>query len=65
MRCATVFLPESMTVFTSRETKALLNIAPRNVFDAWELAGDGSGYTRAQPMPSNVYSNLLSVTLPN
>jgi prepilin-type N-terminal cleavage/methylation domain-containing protein len=50
---------------TQSETKALLNIAPRNVFDAWELAGDASGYTRAQPMPSNVYSNLLSVTLPN
>jgi prepilin-type N-terminal cleavage/methylation domain-containing protein len=45
------------------ETKALLNVAPRNVFEAWELAGSPSGYTRAQPMPSNVYSNLLSVTL--
>jgi prepilin-type N-terminal cleavage/methylation domain-containing protein len=45
------------------ETKALLNIAPRNVFEAWELASSPSGYTRAQPMPHNVVSNLLSATL--
>jgi prepilin-type N-terminal cleavage/methylation domain-containing protein len=50
---------------TQTETKALLNIAPRNVFEAWELASSPSGYVRAQPMPSNVYSNLLSITLPN
>lgn len=37
-----------------RETKALLNVAPRNVFNAWELASAPSGYTRAQPMPGNV-----------
>jgi hypothetical protein len=49
---------------TQTETKALLNIAPRNVFEAWELAGSPSGYVRAQPMPSNVYNNLLSSTLP-
>ena len=51
------------TSATQTETKALLNIAPRNVFEAWELAGSPSGYTRAQPMPTNVYSNLLSATL--
>jgi hypothetical protein len=45
------------------ETKALLNIAPRNVFEAWQLAGSPSGYMRAQPMPSNVYTNFLSQTL--
>jgi len=45
------------------ETKALLNIAPRNVFDAWELASAPSGYTRAQPMPSNVFDSLLTYTL--
>ena len=45
------------------ETKALLNIAPRNVFDAWELASAPSGYTRAQPMPSNVLNSLLTATL--
>jgi prepilin-type N-terminal cleavage/methylation domain-containing protein len=46
------------------ETKALLNISPRNVFDAWELASAPSGYTRAQPMPSNVLTGgLLTATL--
>jgi len=50
------------------ETKALLNISPRNVFDAWELASAPSGYTRAQPMPGNVLngsggSNLLTASL--
>jgi prepilin-type N-terminal cleavage/methylation domain-containing protein len=49
---------------TQTETKALLNIAPRNVFEAWQLAGSPSGYVRAQPMPSNVYNTLLSSTLP-
>jgi prepilin-type N-terminal cleavage/methylation domain-containing protein len=46
-----------------RETKALLNIAPRNVFDAWQLASAPSGYTRTQPMPSNVLTNFLTATL--
>lgn len=46
-----------------QETKALLNIAPRNVFDAWLLAGTASGYTRAQPMPDVVLSSLSSATL--
>jgi prepilin-type N-terminal cleavage/methylation domain-containing protein len=50
---------------TQTETKALLNIAPRNVFEAWQLAGSPSGYVRAQPMPLNVYNTLLSSTLPN
>jgi prepilin-type N-terminal cleavage/methylation domain-containing protein len=46
------------------ETKALLNISPRNVFDAWELASAPSGYTRAQPMPDNVLNGgILTVTL--
>ena len=52
------------TAATQTETKALLNIAPRNVFEAWQLAGSPSGYVRAQPMPPNVYNNLLSSTLP-
>ena len=52
------------TAATQTETKALLNIAPRNVFEAWQLASSPSGYVRAQPMPSNVYNNLLSSTLP-
>lgn len=35
------------------ETKALLNVAPRNVFDAW-LLGGGAVTTRIQPMPASV-----------
>ncbi len=35
------------------ETKALLNVAPRNVFDAW-LLGGGAVKTRIQPMPPSV-----------
>ena len=39
------------------ETKALLNVSPRNVFNAWQLAS--IGYTqRVQPMPPTV-TNLL------
>lgn len=40
-----------------RETKALLNVAPRNVFDAWQLASIGAT-GRIQPMPPTV-ANLL------
>ncbi len=39
------------------ETKALLNVAPRNVFDAWQLASIGAG-NRIQPMPPTVASLL-------
>jgi type II secretory pathway pseudopilin PulG len=39
------------------ETKALLNVAPRNVFDAWLLASMGVD-DRVQPMPASVL-NLL------
>lgn len=35
------------------ETKALLNVAPRNVFDAWQLASIGA-VGRIQPMPPSV-----------
>jgi len=48
---------------SQKETKALLNIAPRNVFDAWQLASSPSGYTRAQPMPGIVLNTLSSATL--
>ncbi|MCX6544974.1 MAG: type II secretion system protein [Acidobacteria bacterium] len=40
------------------ETKALLNVAPRNVFEAWQLASMGST-NRIQPMPATV-TNLLA-----
>jgi prepilin-type N-terminal cleavage/methylation domain-containing protein len=40
-----------------RETKALLNVSPRNVYYTWELAGFGLT-SRVQPMPPSV-TNLL------
>lgn len=39
------------------ETKALLNVSPRNVFDTWELAG-ADATNRIQPMPPSVKSLL-------
>ena len=39
------------------ETKALLNVAPRNVFEAWQLANMGMT-NRVQPMPASVASLL-------
>jgi prepilin-type N-terminal cleavage/methylation domain-containing protein len=42
-----------------RETKALLNVAPRNVFNAWELASiTPGGNNRVQPTPPTVVSLL-------
>ena len=39
------------------ETKALLNVSPRNVFNVWQLASAGvSG--RIQPMPPTVTTLL-------
>jgi hypothetical protein len=39
------------------ETKALLNVSPRNVFSAWELAG--MGYTnRIQSTPTTITALL-------
>lgn len=40
-----------------RETKSLLNVAPRNVFDAWLLASMGSN-KRIQPIPPSITSLL-------
>jgi prepilin-type N-terminal cleavage/methylation domain-containing protein len=41
------------------ETKALLNVSPRNVFNAWTLAGMGLVYRdRIQPMPQQVLDLL-------
>lgn len=40
------------------ETKTLLNVSPRNVFNVWELASDGLT-DRIQPMPPSV-QNLLN-----
>jgi hypothetical protein len=41
------------------ETKALLNVSPRNVFNVWQLAS-ASVTERIQPMPPTV-TNLLPV----
>lgn len=35
-----------------RQTKALLNVSPRNVYQAWQLAG--MGQNRVQPTPASV-----------
>jgi prepilin-type N-terminal cleavage/methylation domain-containing protein len=40
-----------------RETKALLNVSPRNVISAWQSAGVNAN--RVQPMPENIKDNLL------
>ena len=39
------------------ETKALLNVSPRNVFNVWQLAGLGVA-NRVQPMPPTVLALL-------
>jgi prepilin-type N-terminal cleavage/methylation domain-containing protein len=36
------------------ETKALLNVSPRNVFEAWELSAINGGKTHVQPTPANI-----------
>jgi hypothetical protein len=40
-----------------KETKALLNVSPRNVIGAWESAGVNQN--RVQPMPDNIKNILL------
>ena len=40
-----------------KETKALLNVSPRNVFNAWQLAGLQI-YERVQPTPASVTALL-------
>ena len=46
---------------TQTETKALLNIAPRNVFEAWEAGSLPGGYIGIQPMPPNVMNSLAAL----
>lgn len=44
-----------------QETKALLNVSPRNVFDAWELDSSiAHSLQRVQPIPPNITTNLLN-----
>ena len=42
-----------MTGLYQTETKALLNVSPRNVFNVWQLAGLGIN-NRVQPLPATV-----------
>jgi hypothetical protein len=50
-------LPDPVTGLYQKETKALLNVSPRNVFNVWQLAGL-SVANRVQPTPPSV-TNLL------
>ena len=49
--------PDPQTNQYQTETKALLNVSPRNVFEGWELASGGVT-NRIQPMPATVTSLL-------
>jgi hypothetical protein len=44
---------DPVTGLYQTETKALLNVAPRNVFNVWQLAGLGIT-NRVQPLPDTV-----------
>jgi type II secretory pathway pseudopilin PulG len=46
-----------------KESKALLNVAPRNVFNAWQLASLDVD-NRVHPLPPNVVTNLLPELMP-
>ena len=49
---------DPQTNLYQKETKALLNVSPRNVFNAYLLAR-GDETNRVQPMPLILYNNLL------
>jgi len=41
--------------------QALLNVSPRNIFDAWELdSAQAHSLERIQPIPPNITANLLN-----
>lgn len=48
---------DPITGLYQRETKALLNVSPRNVFNVWQLAGLGIT-NRVQPTPASVTALL-------
>jgi type II secretory pathway pseudopilin PulG len=48
---------DPQTHLFQQETKALLNVTPRNVFEAWELDNAGSS-SRLQPIPASVTALL-------
>jgi prepilin-type N-terminal cleavage/methylation domain-containing protein len=49
--------PDPQTNQFQTETKALLNVSPRNVFEGWQLASGGVT-NRVQPMPASVTALL-------
>jgi len=51
--------PDPITGAFQRETKALLNVAPRNVYYVWQLASQ-SNTNRVQPTPPSVLTLLPS-----
>ena len=50
---------DPQTGLRQQETKALLNVSPRNVFEAWEMASGGL-MTRIQATPASVTSLLAN-----
>jgi hypothetical protein len=52
-------LPDPATGIVQKETKALLNVSPRNVFDAYELSTLSNGRVQSMPVPITA---LLSQT---
>ena len=48
---------DPVTGLYQKETKALLNVSPRNVFNVWQLAGLGV-INRVQPTPPSVTALL-------
>ena len=48
---------DPVTGLYQKETKALLNVSPRNVFNVWQLAGLGIS-NRVQPLPASVQTLL-------
>lgn len=49
---------DPITKTYQQETKALLNVSPRNVFNTWSLAGL-KFWDRVQPTPATITTNLL------
>ena len=56
-------LVDTVTKRKQQETKALLNVSPRNVFSAWQLASLGIA-DRIQPTPTNITNVLLPPITP-
>ena len=55
--------PDPITGAFQRETKALLNVAPRNVYYVWQLASQ-SNTNRVQPTPPSVLTLLPDPVAP-